>query len=151
MPNFNTKELKVALAESLPSKQQKRLPGSAVRNMIIALEHCIQKEKDVTLVFCFLGHFLHEDDANNIYDLVQDDHESEVVVSHSDLLVIRTEGGATITVKLVGGPTKAGGEPKRKRKKQEQQKKELSADSEDSDDMDEGSLTQEVAGLFDMS
>ena len=160
MPNFNTKEMKVAIAthkdsSSLAKGENVRLPDKSIEKLIAAIDYCIDEDRDVTIVFSFVGYFIHEDDFKKIRTFL-DDEDVAIVVNMADLIVLRTEDEeCVITIKFVGGAEGLNRKNKKtkferggsKQNKMAGNKLDKGASDDDSDE-DAGGLTQECMGIY---
>ena len=146
MPNFNTKEMKVAFSRKKGDGCSKveRLPDESIEQLKAAVEYAIDSERDIVMAVAFIGYFIHKDDQESIKKSIEDE-EATIVCFLLDTIVIKTSEESIVTVKLMGGADdnswseqtpQAAATKKRKR---------------DSDHGDNGlgGLTQECDGVLD--
>ena len=163
MPNFNTKEMKIAFygtkGDSSDQTNSKRLSPKSIANLKSALIHAVKREKDYNMVVAFDGYYIHPTDFATIKkELVNGG--VEVLPGWSDLLVLRTEEGYVVAVKLCGGTINAEDLPAEKvvrRKRTRRQSDDSNRDpknkkrtrlEEEEEAAAPGPLTQECHGLF---
>ena len=105
MPNFNTKEMKVAL---LGNKNASRFPLGCIEKLKEALKYCLDANKNVTMVVSFLGYFIHGDDFTMIQKYVAElsDGGIEIVNWMSNLLILH-KGVHVSTIVLCGSHSSA--------------------------------------------
>lgn len=170
MPNFNTKDMKIAIAkekggiEGMAQAGAMRLPERSIDMLKKALAYSTTYAYNVTVVVAYLGFFIDDDDFRSIKDFLEVEMQAEVVLSLEDFIAIRAKSGHYISVKLCGSsgrflPAKDAREERLSKKRppfgseEGPSKKrpriglEKSSESVHSPEV-EGALTQECNGVF---
>ena len=100
MPNFNTKEMKIAFHRVKHTVDP--LPKESVQSFQDALAFAIEKECDMNLLVAFDGFYLETSDFHRIKSHLEDKYKVDFTTKLADVFVMRTEDDAVITVKMSG-------------------------------------------------
>ena len=101
MVNYNTKELKVALFDSLTPEELSPLSEESIDNVLAAIDDAFDRNSNTTLVFVLGRHILPTSVGHRIHRVVT--NRSAQIVAYVPTLIILTLYGKTITVHFIGG------------------------------------------------
>jgi hypothetical protein len=100
MPNFNTKEMKIAFHRVKHTVDP--LPKESVQSLQDALAFAIEKECDMNLLIAFDGFYLEPSDFHSIKSHLEEKYKVDFTTKLADVFLMRTEHEAVITVKMSG-------------------------------------------------
>jgi hypothetical protein len=100
MPNFNTKEMKIAFHRVKHTVDP--LPKDSIQSLQEALEFAIEKECDMNILVAFDGFYLEPGDFHSIKSHLEEKYKVDFTTKLTDVFVMRTEDDTVITVKMSG-------------------------------------------------
>ena len=104
MPNFNTNEMKIAIAraEKTAINNHSRLSKESLEKLQDALVFCIERNYDCTMIVACPGYFVHDLDFKKHLERPLEQH-GIFTTNLTDVFVFKTTTGNIITTKICGG------------------------------------------------
>ena len=103
MVNFNTSELKVSITRSTANTSTVPLAKESIKKLEDALVFALNRSRDMLVVLAFPGHYLPLEDFKQINEKITSVHCADFLTTLSDLIVIRTNKGNVVTVRISSG------------------------------------------------
>jgi len=104
MPNFNTNEMKIAIArvEKTAINNHVHLSKESLEKLHDALLFCIERNYDWAMIVACPGHFVHDLDFKKCLGRPLEQHGT-FTTNLNDVFVFKTTAGNVITTKICGG------------------------------------------------